>query len=66
MESDPAKRLTYEEGTLEILSLLPIHERYRRLLERIVEVATEEMDVRDGQLWIHYLESRRPPERVGV
>jgi Uma2 family endonuclease len=45
MESDPGKRLTYEEGTLEIMSPLPIHERYRRLLGRIVEVTTEEMDV---------------------
>ncbi len=45
MESDPGKRLTYEEGTLEIMSPSPIHERYRRLLGRIVEVTTEEMDV---------------------
>ncbi len=45
MESDPGKRLTYEEGTLEIMSPLPIHERYSRLLGRIVEVTTEEMDV---------------------
>jgi Uma2 family endonuclease len=45
MESDPGKRLTYEEGTLEIMSPLPIHERYRRLLGHIVEVTTEEMDV---------------------
>ncbi len=45
MESDPGKRLTYEEGTLEIMSPSPIHERYRRLLGRIVEVTTEEMNV---------------------
>ncbi len=39
---DPGKRLTYDQGNLEIMVPLPPHERYKSRLSRIVEVTTEE------------------------
>ena len=42
LESEPGKRLTYDQGTLEIMVPLPPHEAYKRLLGRLVEVTTEE------------------------
>jgi Uma2 family endonuclease len=37
----PGKRLTYDQGTLEIMTPLPEHEVNKRLLGRIVEATTE-------------------------
>jgi Uma2 family endonuclease len=42
LESEPSKRLTYNQGTLEIMVPLPPHERYKSLMGRLVEVTTEE------------------------
>jgi Uma2 family endonuclease len=44
LESQPAKRLTYDNGMLEIFMPLPPHETYKRLLGRLVEIVTEELD----------------------
>jgi Uma2 family endonuclease len=45
VESQPAKRLTYDNGMLEIFMPLPPHETYKRLLGRLVEIVTEEMSL---------------------
>jgi Uma2 family endonuclease len=45
LASQPAKRLAYDNGTLEILMPLPPHETYKRWLGRLVEILTEEMDI---------------------
>jgi Uma2 family endonuclease len=45
LESQPAKRLTYDNGMLEIFMPLPPHETYKRLLGRLVEIMTEEMNL---------------------
>jgi Uma2 family endonuclease len=45
LESQPSKRLTYDNGLLEISMPLPSHATYKRLLGRLVEIATEEMDL---------------------
>lgn len=45
LESQPAKRLTYDNGVLEIWMPLPPHETYKRLLGRLVEIITEELDI---------------------
>jgi Uma2 family endonuclease len=45
LESQPAKRLTYDNGMLEIFMPLPPHETYKRLLGRLVEIVTEELDL---------------------
>jgi Uma2 family endonuclease len=45
LESQPAKRLTYDNGMLEIFMPLPPHETYKRLLGRLVEIVTEELDI---------------------
>lgn len=42
LESEPNKRLTYNQGRLEIMVPLPPHERYKSLMGRLVEVTTEE------------------------
>jgi Uma2 family endonuclease len=42
--SQPGKRLTYDQGTLEIMVPLPLHEGYKKLIGRLVEVATEETE----------------------
>ncbi|MEM9216577.1 MAG: hypothetical protein AAGD25_19795 [Cyanobacteria bacterium P01_F01_bin.150] len=42
LESEPGKRLTYDQGVLEIMVPLPPHERYKSLMGRLVEVTTEE------------------------
>ncbi|MGB3311238.1 MAG: Uma2 family endonuclease [Nodosilinea sp.] len=44
LESAPGKRLTYDQGTLEIMVPLPPHEGYKKLLGRLVEVTTEETE----------------------
>ncbi len=43
LEVQPARRLTYDTGVLEIWMPLPPHETYKRWLGRIVEIVTEEM-----------------------
>jgi Uma2 family endonuclease len=45
LESQPGTKLTYDNGTLEIMMPLPPHERYKRLLGRFVEVTTEEIGI---------------------
>lgn len=45
LESQPGTKLTYDNGTLEIMMPLPPHERYKRLLGRFVEVTTEELGI---------------------
>jgi Uma2 family endonuclease len=40
-----AVRLTYDRGTLEIMTTSPEHESYRRLLARFVDVLTEELNM---------------------
>jgi len=44
-ESEPAIRLTYDLGTLEIRMPLDPHETYKKLLGRLIEAATEELDL---------------------
>lgn len=44
-ESEPALRLTYDRGTLEIRMPLDPHETYKKLLGRLIEAATEELDL---------------------
>lgn len=50
LESQPGKRLTYNQGILEIMAPLPPHERYKRILGRLVEVATEELGLEIASL----------------
>ncbi len=44
-EPEPALRLTYDRGTLEIRMPLDPHETYKKLLGRLIEAATEELDL---------------------
>ncbi|MGK7887694.1 MAG: Uma2 family endonuclease [Leptolyngbyaceae cyanobacterium] len=44
LELEPGKRLTYDQGVLEIMVPLPPHERYKSLMGRLVEVTTEESE----------------------
>jgi Uma2 family endonuclease len=44
LEAAPGNRLTYDQGTLEIMVPLPPHEAYKKLMGRLVEVTTEETD----------------------
>jgi Uma2 family endonuclease len=44
-ESEPAIRLTYDRGTLEIRMPLDPHETYKKLLGRLIEAATEELNL---------------------
>jgi Uma2 family endonuclease len=44
LESEPAKHLTYDQGTLEIVTPLPPHEGFKRRMGRLVEVMTEETE----------------------
>jgi Uma2 family endonuclease len=45
LESQPSKRLTYDNGLLEIFMPLPPHERYKRWVGRFVETLTESLDI---------------------
>lgn len=45
LESQPGKRLTYDNGHLEIWMPLPPHESYKRWLGRFIEILTEELDI---------------------
>jgi Uma2 family endonuclease len=42
LETQPSKRLTYDNGNLEIWTPVQPHERFKRWLGRIVEIITEE------------------------
>lgn len=44
-EQEPALRLTYDRGTLEIRMPLDPHETYKKLIGRLIEAATEELDL---------------------
>ncbi|MBE9013095.1 Uma2 family endonuclease, partial [Pseudanabaenaceae cyanobacterium LEGE 13415] len=44
-ESEPRLRLTYDRGTLEIRMPLDPHESFKKLLGRLIEAATEELDL---------------------
>jgi Uma2 family endonuclease len=44
-ESEPAVRLTYDRGTLEIRMPLAPHETAKKILGRLIEAATEELDL---------------------
>lgn len=44
-EREPAMRLTYDCGTLEIRMPLAPHETYKKILGRLIETATEELDL---------------------
>jgi Uma2 family endonuclease len=48
LEAQPSKRLTYDNGLLEIRMPSDLHENYKKLLGRIVEALTEalEMEIR--------------------
>lgn len=45
LESQSGKHLTYDRGTLEISMPLPPHERFKGWLRRIIEIATEELEI---------------------
>lgn len=38
-------RLTYDRGTLELMTPLSIHERYKMLIGRVINIITEELDI---------------------
>ncbi len=42
---DRPVRLTYDRGNLEIMTPLPIHERYKSLIRRIIDEITMELDI---------------------
>lgn len=44
-EREPAMRLTYNLGTLEIRMPLAPHETYKKILGRLIEAATEELNL---------------------
>jgi Uma2 family endonuclease len=44
-EQEPAMRLTYDRGNLEIRMPLDPHETYKKLLGRLIEAATEELEL---------------------
>ena len=52
-ESEPAIRLTYNRGTLEIRMPLDLHETYKKLLGRLIEAATEALDLEIRSLGSH-------------
>jgi Uma2 family endonuclease len=45
IEEQPGIRLTYDHGQLEIMAPLDAHEAYKKLLGRLVEAATEELNI---------------------
>jgi Uma2 family endonuclease len=45
IEEQPGIRLTYDHGNLEIMAPLDPHEAYKKLLGRLVEAATEELNI---------------------
>src|SRR5262245_52474412 len=48
-DDHPSLRLTYLHGSLEIMTTSPRHERFKKLIARLLEAWAEESDVRlDG------------------
>lgn len=45
LDSQPGKRLTYDNGLLEIFMPLPPHEKNKKYLARFVELVTEEWEI---------------------
>jgi Uma2 family endonuclease len=45
LECQPSKRLTYDNGLLEIFMPLPPHEKHKKYLARFVEIITETLDI---------------------
>jgi len=45
MDQFPALRMTYLEGTLEIMSTSPEHERIKTIIGRLIEAFAEELDL---------------------
>jgi Uma2 family endonuclease len=45
IEEQPGIRMTYDHGILEIMAPLDPHEAYKKLLSRLVEAATEELNI---------------------
>lgn len=45
MDQFPALRMTYLEGTLEIMSTSPEHERIKTIIGRLIEAFAEELDI---------------------
>ena len=45
LEAQPNKRLTYEDGLLEIWMPLALHERYKKFLARLIEILTMESGI---------------------
>jgi len=44
-EQQPGKRFTFFHGTLEIMIPLPIHEIYKKLIDRLIVVTIEELNL---------------------
>lgn len=42
---DDGPRMTYDRGTVELMSPLIVHERYKKLIGRCIETVTEELDI---------------------
>src|SRR5262249_2814248 len=57
-------RLTYDRGALEIMTLSPIHECYKKLLGRMVEALTEELGLPLASFGSTTL--KRKPKRRGL
>ena len=45
MNQFPALRMTYLEGTLELMTTSPEHERLKKIIARLIEAFAEEMDL---------------------
>jgi Uma2 family endonuclease len=45
LESQPNKRMTYDNGRLEIFMPLPPHEKYKKYIARFIETLTEALDI---------------------
>lgn len=45
LEAQPSKRLTYDDGVLEIWMPLALHERYKKFLARLIEILTMELGI---------------------
>ena len=41
----PAVRVTYDQGRLEIMSPRPEHEKYKRLIEKIIDALADDLDL---------------------
>jgi Uma2 family endonuclease len=45
LETQPGKRMTYDNGLLEIFMPLPPHEKHKKYLARFVELVTEALEI---------------------